>query len=283
MAISPSALVERRFLSTCNYIVAGEDSQSQDPPVLILHGVLGNCVNWRTLSKRISSGVNAPVYALDAPNHGESPWVDTMTYESMAEAVVNFMRLKSIDKVRLIGHSMGGKTVMVLAMKYPELVEKLLVVDSSPTPSDGVRAIEGYISAMRSLDLSSISSRSQVSPGLAATVADKGIREFIALNAAMDETTRKLYWRCNIEVIEKFLPVIGSFPKFDHSSSVDTLFIGGTDSQHISQKHHGEIHRLFKNARIAMIAGGHWVHYDNPPDFLRTSISFLNNKDATLS
>ncbi|XP_065179593.1 sn-1-specific diacylglycerol lipase ABHD11-like [Sycon ciliatum] len=264
-----------RCKSSSSYVATGEEIVSGKPPVVILHGALGSGTNWKSLSLRISSALNRPVYALDAPNHGESEWTATMSYDSMAESVLEFMREKSLTKIDLIGHSMGGKTVMVVAQKHPEVVEKLIVVDSAPTHSTGVGAVAGFVRTMKELDLSTLSRRAQVAPALEDGIPNKGVREFIAMNVSKNTSTNKLYWRCNLDAIQKFLPEMATFPHFDGNSSVPTLFIGGEDSDYITEEIHPEIRRLFADVEIKKIPGSHWVHYDNPSGFLQETLSFL--------
>lgn len=241
-------------------------------PIVILHGLFGQKRNWGSIAKKLSA--TARVLSLDLRNHGDSDWADGMAYTEMAGDVAETLQRLNVKDVTLVGHSMGGKAAMTLALNRPDLVKRLVVVDIAPAPSPG--DFDGYVAALKALALDGLSSRMDADRALTPSVPDPGIRAFLLQN--LENRDGAFRWRANLEALAQGMPEILGFPTFPHGHSYKgpTLFIGGAASDYITSAHHGEIKRLFPAAEIDAIAGaGHWVHAENPAAFLTRLETFL--------
>ncbi len=245
------------------------------PPVMILHGLLGSARNWTAIAKRL--GASRRVFALDLRNHGGSPWADDMTYSAMAEDVRGFMAGRGLSGAAVIGHSMGGKAAMTLALEHGELVERLVVVDIAPV-AYAHGTFMPYVHAMRAVDPSAATRRGEVEERLRDAVPDPNVRAFLLQNLVSDGDGGGLRWRVNLAAIEADMSDIMGFPAPEAGRTYDgpTLFLAGERSDYIRPEHHDAIRRLFPNAEIEAVPGaGHWVHAERPDAFLEQVTAFL--------
>lgn len=242
-------------------------------PLVVLHGLFGSRRNWATVATRLSRCHR--VLTVDLRNHGESPWQDAHDYDALADDVAGFIRRHLGGPAAVLGHSMGGKAAMILALSRPELVTRLVVVDIAPAasrpdvPRDCLRA-------MRAVSLPDLPHRSAVVAALEASVPSPATRAFLAQNVAA--TADGLRWILNLEALERCLPAISGFPEVPESRRFagPTLFVAGGSSDFIRPEHRPEIGRLFPSATIATVAGaGHWVHADAPEAFVDLVDRFL--------
>lgn len=243
------------------------------PPLVILHGLFGSKRNWGTIAA--SLGRDHRVISADLRNHGASPWSDDHDYVVMAEDVVALIRKVVGRPTTLLGHSMGGKVAMVVAIQHPELVDRLVVVDIAPARSTAT-SIE-LVRAMRAVPLADCPRRSDVEAALAATVPDRGLRAFLLQNVAAGPAG--LAWSVNLEALERHFDAILDFPPMLSGQVFDkpTLFLAGARSDYIQDRHHPEIKRLFPAATIEVIDdAGHWPHAEAPAAFLAAVNRFLN-------
>ncbi len=235
------------------------------PPVVILHGLLGSSSNWRSIARRLAE--QHRVFALDLRNHGDSPHVDDMSYPAMANDVRAFLDDREIDAATVIGHSMGGKTAMRLALDAPHRVDRLVVVDIAPTVSHHDHV--PWLRAMASLDPSRITRRADAETMLEEAIADSAMVKFLLQNLA--STPSGFAWRINLEAIENNLPALLDFP-VDADVQPFTgpaLFLRGTQSDYVLPKDETVIQALFPRAEVVSIEGaGHWVHAEQPARFL---------------
>jgi len=234
-------------------------------PIVILHGLLGSSGNWRSIARRLAE--RHRVFALDLRNHGKSPHVESMSYPAMADDVRAFLDSHDIDAATIIGHSMGGKTAMRLALDAPQRVERLVVVDIAPGVSHHDHL--PWLRAMASLDLGCVRRRADADAMLAATVPDTAMRQFLLHNLAA--TPGGFVWRINLAAIENGLPELLDFPvEADvHPFLGSTLFVRGAQSDYVLPEDEAVIRALFPRARIVTIEGaGHWVHAEQPVRFL---------------
>jgi len=241
-------------------------------PLVVLHGLFGSKRNWATVAHRLAVGRR--VITVDLRNHGESPWDDAHDYPAMAEDVARVIERQAGGRADVLGHSMGGKVSMVLALSHPELVNRLIVVDIAPTRSTAT-PIE-FVRAMRALPLETYSSRLDVKDALAAAIPDPAVRGFLTLNVI--PRADGLAWTVNLAAIENHFDTILGFPVVARGTSFGqpTLFIAGGKSAYVQPQHHAEIMRLFPAATIDVIeAAGHWVHADAPEAFVSTVNAFL--------
>lgn len=247
-------------------------SHGHGRPLLILHGLFGAAKNWTSIAKRLSASHH--VFALDMRNHGDNQHVDDMDYDEMADDVKAFIEGHHLQNPLILGHSMGGKTAMTLALHYPHLVGGLIVVDIAPVPYD--HNFDDYITAMEGLDLSVIERRSQADDTLKEGIKEDMMRAFLIQNLAIDENGAR--WRVNLEAIREALPDILSFPTTTaHRTYMgDTLFIAGGKSDYVRAEHHAKIKHFFPKAEIDIIPeAGHWTHADQPGPFIKKVQAFL--------
>lgn len=243
----------------------------QGRPLVILHGLLGSARNWGAFVKRL--GRLRHVFALDLPNHGGSPWAEVMDYPFMAGEVAAF--IEGIGQpAAVMGHSMGGKAAMVLALSRPELVERLVVVDIAPVAYGHTFA--PYIRAMRGAPLGASAKRSDVEQSLAADIADPAVRAFLMQNLEGGEGGYR--WRPNLAALAAHMDDLLAFPPQPPGGGYPgpALFVAGAESDYVRPQHVPAIRTLFPRAMIEAVPGaGHWVHADAPAGFLGVVEPFL--------
>lgn len=243
-------------------------------PILILHGLFGSKRNWGAIAKRLST--HHRVLSLDLRNHGDSPWIDGMDYRDMADDVAQLIKRQSLGPCTVIGHSMGGKTAMMLALTRPELVRRLVVVDIAPVERE--TGFGAYIDAMAEVPLPACESRNDVEEHLADVVHDKMVRTFLVQNLIRDDTGFR--WRINLSALSDAIDEITDFPEPEQCRSYQgqTLFVAGSNSDYIQPHHMVDIDRLFPKANITHIPdAGHWLHAEAPELFLKEVTAFLKN------
>ena len=241
-------------------------------PIVILHGLLGSGRNWTTIAKRL--GDAHKVYTLDLRNHGGSPWTDEMSYELMAGDVGQFIESNNLGPVILIGHSMGGKTAMRLALDRPSLIEKLAVVDIAPVNYE--RGFGGYVEAMQAIDVEGLATRGEVDDHLADVVPDAAVRAFLLQNLVRQD--QGFVWRANLQGLARAMPALMTFPSSDIDRFVNpAIVLAGMNSDYVQAAHQAEIQRLFPKAETRYIAdAGHWLHAEQPTVFLAHLKDFLS-------
>lgn len=232
-------------------------------PLVILHGLFGSARNWQMFVKRFGQG--RATYALDLRNHGNSPWDARMDYPAMAADVGRFLADRGLDRAVLLGHSMGGKTAMTLALTEPKMVERLIVVDIAPVPYS--HSHSNYVDAMKRADLTGLTRRSQVDEQLRDAVPDPNLRAFLLQN--LDTADGTLRWRVNLDAIGRGMSDLVGFPDLgDACYPGPVRFIGGGASDYITPTHDPAIRRYFPQAEIRIVPGtGHWVHAEKPDVF----------------
>lgn len=246
------------------------DKYGSGPVLIILHGLFGSANNFRGLARRY--GEHFETYCLDLRNHGASPHDDVMSYPVMAQDVVDFMEGQGIDKAFVLGHSMGGKVAMQLALNALERVEKLIIGDIAPVryPSHHSAIFTG----LKAIDLCAISSRGEAEEILKDYVKEKGVRLFLLTNLAR-KAEGGFEWRINIKVLEE---------EYDHIAVAvsgqpyngPTLFIRGALSDYVKDTDFETIRALFPAADIQTLADtGHWLHAEKPEEFSALLFDFL--------
>jgi pimeloyl-ACP methyl ester carboxylesterase len=240
-------------------------------PVLILHGYFGMSDNWKTLGNQFSE--HYEVHLIDQRNHGRSFHEDTFNYEVLVEDLYSYIQEHQLAKVYLIGHSMGGKTAMLFAVTYPELVEKLIVVDISP------RAYQPHhnaiLAGLNSIDFSVDNSRGKVDKKLANLIPELGVRQFLLKNVYWKEKGQ-LAFRFNLASLTENNSEVGAaLPAFTVFEN-QTLFLKGQNSDYITANEAATIAAHFINSKIIEIKNaGHWLHAENPAQFYEEVCSFL--------
>lgn len=245
----------------------------QDDALLILHGLFGSRNNWAALARQLSQ--HQDVYALDLRNHGESQRADSMSFPEMAVDVMWFMESEGLSQTSILGHSMGGKVAMQIALDTPQRVKKLIIADIAPREYDPRH--EKIFQAVDAIDHALLTSRSDADKLIKDILPDRDLRLFLLTSLSRDED-RILSWRTNMHGIRKNYQAISAAPTVRQGSQFDgpTLFIAASRSPYIEDKDHKEIMRLFPQARIEMIDAGHWLHVQKPEQFLELVTDFLN-------
>lgn len=252
-----------------NYRLYGEPDNN---PLVVLHGLLGSLDNWHTFAKGQEG--KRSVVALDLRNHGGSPHVEGMTYRDMAADVVEVLAALGVPTCDLMGHSMGGKVAMVLALHHPALIRRLLVVDIAPKAYPPRH--QALLQAMASMPLAELSSRKQADEWLTTTVKHPFERGFLLKNLgrAADGT---FYWQCNLADIARHYLKISGFPVTDLVSPVPALFIDGGQSDYVQDTDLPLIRQYFPAAERGTVgAAGHLPHVQTPAEFTALVEGFLN-------
>jgi pimeloyl-ACP methyl ester carboxylesterase len=241
------------------------------PPLLILHGLLGSLDNWVSLARRW--GDSFQVFALDLRNHGRSPHAEDFNYQVMAGDVLTFLDSQQFPKAHLLGHSMGGKVAMRLALDNPERVEKLVVADMAPKSYPPWH--RPIIDAMGSLRLNTFQTRGDADAALAPAIPDAPTRQFLLKNLARDEQGG-FRWKVNLDSISRHYDELNAPIPAGHPFAGPALFIHGGRSEYVLESDRPAILRDFPQACfVAIPDAGHWLHADAPEAFLRAVGEFL--------
>ncbi|XP_040829721.1 protein ABHD11 [Ochotona curzoniae] len=254
------------------------DGDAGRPAIVMLHGLLGSKTNFNSVAKALAQQTGRRVLTVDARNHGNSPHSPDMSYEAMSQDLQGLLPQLGLAPCVLVGHSMGGKTAMLLALQKPELVDRLVAVDISPVETTSVWDFRAYFAAMRAVDLPGqvphSHARKLADEQLSSTVQDVAVRKFLLTNLV--EADGRSVWRVNLDALDQHLDKIMAFPSQQDPYPGQTLFLIGGNSQFVLPNHHAEIRRLFPRAQLQTVPhAGHWVHADCPQDFLAAMRGFL--------
>jgi len=240
-------------------------------PLIILHGLMGSMDNWQTIAKKLSE--HFQVYILDLRNHGRSPHSDEFSYNILVQDLLEFYEQNNISKAHLLGHSMGGKTVMQFALEHPEKVGKLIVVDVAPVEYEDRHNI--VFKALYGIDLKTLVSRQD---------AEAILRKFLPEESTVQFLMKGLYrndenwfdWRFNLDSLHHAYLNVSSSIITDAIFEGKALFIKGENSDYINATNFSKIIDLFPNNTLVEIHGaGHWVHAEKQQEFIENVITFL--------
>ena len=240
--------------------------------LLILHGFLGMSDNWKTIGQQFASD-GFQVHLLDLRNHGRSFHSDEFSYELMVEDVFEYCKANNLNKISILGHSMGGKTAMLFAMTYPEMIDKLIVADIGPKfyPQHHQTILEG----LNAVDFSLKPSRNEVETILSQFISDFGTRQFLLKSLYWHEPGQ-LAFRFNLAVFNLKIDEIGKPLSENAVFESPTLFIRGGNSNYILNDDFQGIKQHFPNSKIETIPdAGHWLHAENPVLFYEMASRFL--------
>ncbi|EDP98214.1 alpha/beta fold hydrolase [Kordia algicida OT-1] len=243
-------------------------------PLLILHGFLGMSDNWKTLGKKFAKE-GFQVHLIDQRNHGRSFHSDEFNYDLLAEDVKRYCEHHKLTTISLIGHSMGGKTAMLFAVEYPEMLEKLVIVDIGPKfyPTHHEQILAG----LAAIQQETLTSRSDAEDIMEKYVPDFGTRQFLLKNLYWQEN-KTLGLRINLKALVENVGEIGEALSGIATYTKETLFLKGDKSEYILTGDEKLIHQYFPKATIEEVSNsGHWLHAENPKEFFEKSLLFLNS------
>jgi pimeloyl-ACP methyl ester carboxylesterase len=246
----------------------------QGPVIAFCHGLFGQGKNWTQIAKAFSADHRALL--IDMPNHGRSQWTEAFDYGDLADRVASLFTPD--DPVTLVGHSMGGKIAMAIALRHPELVERMVVVDVSPVAYESAREFLGYIETMRGLDLATLERRDQADAALREAVPNTTVRSFLLQNLRREGDGWS--WLLNLDLLSAHMRELAGWPADDFGdASYDgpVLWIGGANSTYVGDDHAPAMERLFPRVRRVMIKdAGHWVHSERPDVFIEVLKRFVS-------
>jgi esterase len=239
--------------------------------MIILHGLFGQMDNWNTLAKQFSAQGFA-VYTIDQRNHGLSPHDEDWNYGVMADDLKDFINEHQIQNPILLGHSMGGKTVMYFSLHYPNVADKLIIADISPRQHPANH--NDVLYALHQVDFEIVKTRREVEDILAQTISDYGTKQFLLKNVYW-KTDEKMDWRFNLKIIsEKYNNAIVGVPR--GICETETLFLKGERSDYINDSDLISIKEIYPNSRVEVIVNaGHWVHAEQPELFYQAVMGFI--------
>ncbi|MFK8059126.1 MAG: alpha/beta fold hydrolase [Polaribacter sp.] len=245
--------------------------KGEGKPLLILHGYFGMSDNWKTLGNQFSE--NHEVHLIDQRNHGRSFHKDEFNYEVLVEDLYDYIQHYQLENIYLIGHSMGGKTAMLFAVTYPDLLDKLVIVDISPRKYEPHH--NAILAGLNSVDFSIQNKRSLVDKKLAELIPEFGVRQFLMKNIYWKEKGQLAY-RFNLESLTENNPEVGEpLPPFTVFEN-QTLFLKGDKSDYITKNEEPIIEAHFTDSKIVEIKNaGHWLHAENPKDFYEEVCKFF--------
>lgn len=252
-----------------NYILT--DGPASATPLIIAHGLFGSARNWNVIAKKLAT--DRRVVAVDMRNHGDSFRDPDHSYAALARDLAEVIG-QTGGTAHVLGHSMGGKAAMALALTRPDLVRRLIVADIAPVPYD--HRHDANIAAMRAVDLGKVTRRADADAQLARHIADAGLRGFFLQSLAI--TADGASWKLNFDALAQNAAAITGFPEFDASFTGPTLFVRGANSDYIRPGHQQIIRALFPKADVAELAGaGHWLQADKPSELIAAIKGFLTD------
>jgi pimeloyl-ACP methyl ester carboxylesterase len=242
----------------------------QGKALIILHGLFGSSDNWFSLAKIFAE--HYTVYLIDQRNHGQSPHTDDFNYQLLTEDLASFLEEHGIDKPYLIGHSMGGKTAMNFAVKCPDKLDKLIVVDIVPKsyPVHHDHILDG----LHDINLNTITSRNEADQLLSRHVPEPEVRQFLLKNLARN-SEGKFEWRVNIHAIDEHIEEIGAGMQYEGRFTGPSLFIRGIRSNYYAPGDDETILKIFPAAEFVTLNTGHWVQAEDPKAFSAIVTDFL--------
>lgn len=240
-------------------------------PLVVLHGLFGSGDNWLSVAARLAERFR--VFLLDLRNHGQSPHAAQIDYPLMAADVREFFAAENLDAAMLLGHSMGGKVAMRLALDEPSLLKKLVVADVAPRAY--AQSHNPIFAALLALDLTAFERRNQIEEALAQQIPSLVMRRFLLKNLGRDEAGR-FFWKVNVRGLHENYDRLCRAVSGQQPFEGPTLFVRGGQSAYITSADETDIRRQFPAARIATISSaGHWIHADAPDEFVRLVLAFL--------
>ncbi|KAG9682216.1 alpha/beta-hydrolase, partial [Aureobasidium melanogenum] len=258
-----------------------EKPESKKDPIVFIHGLFGSKKNNRSMSKVFARDLNRPVYAIDLRNHGESPHDPRHDYTALAEDVEDFLQEHKIERPALIGHSMGAKTVMAVALRAKVPIASLIPVDNAPVDAALKSDFGKYVQGMRKIADANVQKQSEADAILAEFESNVGVRQFLLTNLARGKDGIQRF-RIPVKYLANALDNMADFPFTDPEEARwegPTLFVRGTKSHYVADETLPIIGRFFPRFQVADIDSGHWVISEKPQEFRNAVVEFLQDKE----
>ena len=242
--------------------------------VVFLHGLFGQGRNFTQVAKSLQPAFRSLL--VDLPDHGRSQWTESFSYADIADRVAEHLAdgFAAGGPVHVVGHSMGGKVAMVLALRHPELVDRLVVVDIAPAPSDGAGEFEHLLGSLANLELGGLLRRSDADEQLSEAIPNERVRGFLLQN--LRSGSSGFDWQANLDLLRTDLDAIGGFPAIDEQFDHPVLWMAGERSDYVTDDTEPEMERLFpRTVKVTIKGAGHWVHSEKPDAFVSALRTFL--------
>ncbi|KAI8088752.1 Alpha/Beta hydrolase protein [Halteromyces radiatus] len=254
-------------------------STTKKSPLIICHGLFGSKQNWASLCRAASQRIDRDIYAVDLRNHGDSPHHPVHDFPAMAEDLLAFMDEHDLKQPILMGHSMGGKAVMMAALQAPERISKVISVDMPPVPLTLSQGFSNYIQGMQQVDQAQCTKQSQADTILQQYESNIGIRMFLLTN--LKRQNGVLSFRLPLSILANSLDHIGQFNPPKAVYPHPTLFIAGGKSPYYPpfSQHKTQINTLFPQSEMKVVQdAGHWVHAEKPEQVLQLITTFSQDE-----
>ncbi|MGD7706905.1 alpha/beta fold hydrolase [Microlunatus sp. Y2014] len=250
------------------------------PRIVFCHGLLGQGRNFTTVAKALADDHRCLLF--DLPNHGRSPWTEHFDYAEIAEIVADQLVGDAADPEPsiVVGHSLGGKVAMRLALDHPELVSRLCVVDMSPVTYDSASDLGGYVSALLSLDLATLSDRATADALLTDEVPDPTVRGFLLQNLRQDRG--RWFFQPNLELFDREMAAVTGWEPVSTTYDGPVLWVAGANSDYVTDAYEPAMRELFPTTRLVRVKNaGHWVHSEQPEVFTQILAFFARQQART--
>jgi esterase len=253
-------------------------SYGNGEPLIILHGLFGSLKNWDAISRKLAAHFR--VLAVDQRNHGRSPHDSRMDYPTMAADVSELLDACQLPRAHVLGHSMGGKTAMTFALRYPQQCARLIVADIAPRAFPPHHA--GILEALMGLDLDSLKTRKEIEEALAGAIPDLGLRRFLLMNLEQG-VGGSFSWRMGLAEIHEAYESLGERVSGTLTSTGPALFLRGETSDYLLDDDLPQILSMFPQARLKTVrSAGHLLHVENPTEFLQAVADFLSDRPSAI-
>lgn len=241
------------------------------PPIVLVHGLLGNGNNLKPLAKALADSYR--VLTPDLRNHGQSPHCEDMNYAVLTADIIALLDKHEIERATLMGHSLGGKTVMATALNHPERVDKLVSLDMAPVPY--AQFLGDLLDTLLSMPIAEMDSRKDADQWLRDQgVKEERLRAFLLQNLVRDK--HGFCWRANLAVLRNQRRTMTGFPTDADPWPGPALFLYGAESDYVKPEYHDAIYKLFPAAKIEEVSNaGHWLHADRPQAIADRLLTFL--------
>ncbi len=249
-------------------------SLGRGAPLIMLHGLYGSGNNWKRIASALED--HHASHLVDLRNHGQSPHHRDVGYTAMAADLLTLMDELELEQADVLGHSMGGKVAMTLALLHPERIRRLVVADVAPVTYPNSGEHERLLGALQGMDLQQLGSRRGADHDLEAEIPSAGIRQFLLTN--LEKRDGEWHWRIPLQILRDGLETIRGFPDLPGTYPGPTLFLHGEQSGYVLEEHHAAIRSRFPEARLQCMEGcGHWLHAENPDGFVAAVSAFLDD------